>query len=147
MRMHLLFAGAMLTTAIASLSSTAPAQANDNELRWAFSREQNASPVDGVRGIQGMLEGGYSYVAGVTGEALRLDGYTTSMTVAASTLPRFGPDGFTVEAWVALNTYPWNWVPIADQQISHEAGFFRPRRVRPRWLGSFLQRTMALRRK
>jgi hypothetical protein len=124
MRMHRLFAGALLTTSIASLSSTALAQANENELRWVFSREQNASPVDAVRGIQGMLEGKYSYVPGVTGDALRLDGYTTSMTVAAKALPSIGPDGFTVEAWVALNTYPWNWVPIADQQIAHEAGFF-----------------------
>jgi hypothetical protein len=71
-----------------------------------------------------MLEGKYSYVPGVTGDALRLDGYTTSMTVAASDLPPFGPDDFAVEAWVALNTYPWNWAPIADQQIAHEAGFF-----------------------
>jgi hypothetical protein len=55
---------------------------------------------------------------------LRLDGYTTSMTVAASALPAFGPEGFTVEAWVALDTYPWNWVPIAGQQIAREAGFF-----------------------
>jgi hypothetical protein len=46
MRMHRLFAGALLTTAIASLSLTALAQANENELRWAFSREQLCGSMD-----------------------------------------------------------------------------------------------------
>lgn len=101
-----------------------PAQKNDGELRWTFSLEQNASPLDAVRGVQGTLEGKYAYVPGVSGDALRLDGYTTSMTVAARDLGVFGPNGFTVEAWIALNTYPWNWAPIADQQTAHEAGFF-----------------------
>lgn len=33
-------------------------------------------------------------------------------------------EGFTVEAWVALNTYPWNWAPIVDQEEDRQEGFF-----------------------
>ena len=80
--------------------------------------------MDSVPDIRATVQGEYSYVPGVSGDALRLDGYTTSMTVAASDLAVSGHDGFTVEAWIALNTYPWNWVPIADQETAHQAGFF-----------------------
>jgi hypothetical protein len=29
--------------------------------------------------------------------------------------------GFTVEAWVALDAYPWNWVPIVDWERDMQA--------------------------
>ena len=61
---------------------------------------------------------------GVSGDALRFDGYTTSMTVPAHDAPVVGKNGFTVEAWVALNTYPWNWVPVVDQEDQQQAGYF-----------------------
>ena len=32
-------------------------------------------------------------------------------------------DAFSVEAWVALNTLPWNWVPIVDQEQFQQVGY------------------------
>ncbi len=92
--------------------------------QWSFVRGETAMPVDSVRGVKGRLDGFYSYVAGVSGDALRFDGYTTSMTVPLHDAPVIGKNGFTIEAWIALNTYPWNWVPIVDQEDEQQAGYF-----------------------
>lgn len=92
--------------------------------RWSFVRDDAATPTDRIRGLKGKLDGFYSYVAGVTGDALRFDGYTTSMTVPLHDAPAIGKNGFAIEAWVALNTYPWNWVPLIDQEEQQQAGYF-----------------------
>jgi hypothetical protein len=92
--------------------------------QWSFDRNQSAAPVDSNRGMTGKIDGYYTYVAGVSGDALRFDGYTTSMTVPTHGASIVGRNGFTVEAWVALNTYPWNWVPVVDQEEEQQAGFF-----------------------
>ncbi|MCL2659009.1 MAG: LamG domain-containing protein [Acidobacteriaceae bacterium] len=122
--MNILIPRVLLFFAAAVIPAAVSAQTAVNEVHWPFSSEQSSSPVDSVHGVAGKLEGKFQYVPGVTGDALRLDGYTTSMTVAASEIPAMGPGGFTLEAWVALNTYPWNWVPIADQEAQRQAGYF-----------------------
>ena len=73
-------------------------------------------PRDNVRGVAGTVNGYYKYLAGVSGDALRFDGYTTGMTFPSPDASGVGRTGFTVEAWVALNAYPWNWVPVVDQE-------------------------------
>ncbi len=103
--------------AIAQVQTSAPAA------RWSFSRDQGSSPRDDRSGASAKLEGNYQYVYGVSGDGLRFDGYTTSMTLDRKDVPSLGPDGFTVEAWIALNTYPWNVVPVVEQQNEHEAGY------------------------
>ncbi|HZC42711.1 MAG TPA: LamG domain-containing protein [Acidobacteriaceae bacterium] len=92
--------------------------------QWSFARGQGAAPKDSVRGVKGTLAGYYKYVSGASGDGLRFDGYTTSMTVSADNSAVLGEDGFTVEAWVALNTFPWNWVPIVDCEEQQQEGFF-----------------------
>jgi hypothetical protein len=31
--------------------------------------------------------------------------------------------GFTVESWVALDAYPWNWIPLIDHERDNQAGY------------------------
>ncbi len=81
-------------------------------------------PVTTCEEYRGTLGGYYTYVAGVSGDALRFDGYTTSMTVRSHDVTIAGRKDFTVEAWVALNTFPWNWVPIVDEEEEQQEGFF-----------------------
>lgn len=95
-----------------------------DRVRWDFSQAQGATPVDSVAQRQAVLDGYYSYVHGVAGDALRFDGYTTSMTSAYRDKDSDIRSGFTVEAWVALNTYPWNWAPVIDQEQARQQGFF-----------------------
>ena len=91
--------------------------------QWSFASKQGATPTDSIRGVKGKLDGYYKYVPGVSGDALRFDGYTTSLTIPSDDATIAGQKGFTVEAWVALNTYPWNWVPVVDQEEERQEGF------------------------
>ncbi|HZZ37859.1 MAG TPA: LamG domain-containing protein [Acidobacteriaceae bacterium] len=98
-------------------------QQSGGGLDWSFARTQGAVPVDSLRGVRAKLEGFYSYIPGVSGDGVRFDGYTTGMTVSAKDAGIEARKGFTIEAWVALNTYPWNWVPVVDQELNHQEGF------------------------
>ncbi len=91
--------------------------------KWSFQQDQGGTVLENVHGAKGEIDGFYKYVKGVTGTALRFDGYTTSVTIQAPEAPSVGTDGFTVDAWVALNTYPWNWVPVVDQEREEQEGF------------------------
>jgi hypothetical protein len=90
--------------------------------KWSF--DEAATPVthESVGGIDDKVGGFYKYVPGVAGTGLRLDGYTTLVRRAARQAPRLS-DAFTVEAWVALNTLPWNWVPIVDHERFQQVGY------------------------
>ena len=73
---------------------------------------------------------------GVDGNGLRFDGYTTAVVrlakparisatkgdSAAETIPQLGA-AFTLSAWVALDAYPWNWVPLIDHERDEQAGY------------------------
>lgn len=90
---------------------------------WSFSETRNAVTMDGVTGSDDQVGGYYKYVPGVSGTGLRFDGYTTSVECKAQDAPSLSK-AFSVQAWVALNTYPWNWVPFVDQEKSKTAGYF-----------------------
>jgi hypothetical protein len=105
------------------LLPSAQAQQSSKGLHWSFSRSQGAAPVDDLRGVKAKLEGFYSYVPGVSGDGLRFDGYTTGMTISEKDAGIDIRNGFTTEAWVALNTYPWNVVPIVDQELDRQEGY------------------------
>lgn len=81
---------------------------------WSF--EDAPGVADGVQGSNRRSE------AGVRGMALKLDGFSTRVEHAAP-LPEF-EHGFSVEAWVALQEYPWNWTAVADCSAGPPAGFF-----------------------
>jgi hypothetical protein len=68
------------------------------------------------------LQGFWRRVPGVRGNALEFDGYTTGIWRPAADTPRLG-NAFTVSAWVALDNYPWNWVPIVDQSEFQQVGY------------------------
>jgi Concanavalin A-like lectin/glucanases superfamily len=104
--------------------SIAHGQGKGPVVHWSFASSEDAMPHDRVRGVAGTVNGYYRYVAGISGDALRFDGYTTGMTFPSPDASGVGRNGFTVEAWVALNTYPWNWVPVVDQERELQEGFF-----------------------
>ncbi len=59
--------------------------------------------------------GHHRFVEGVKGKAIVMDGYTSSIIASSDQAPQLG-DSFTIEAWVAIGAYPWNWTPIAAQE-------------------------------
>jgi hypothetical protein len=53
---------------------------------------------------------------------MRFDGYTTGVVREGKAAPRL-KNAFTIEAWVVLNTYPWNVAPIVDHQADQQVGY------------------------
>ena len=71
---------------------------------------------------QDRLEGFHRFAPGVAGQALRSDGQTTHLIRPAAQAPRL--DGaFTLEAWVAIQNYPWTWCAILNQEQNRQQGY------------------------
>ena len=81
--------------------------------------------VDSVSGHEDTVSGNHVFVEGldgVRGLALKLDGFTTRVTRRAEDAPRL--EGvFTIEAWIALAAYPWNWCSLLSQRDQRLAGY------------------------
>jgi hypothetical protein len=90
---------------------------------WDFDESKGRSVKDRVGGEVDEIRGNYWYEEGVKGSCLKFDGYTTHVVRAAGKAPRLRDD-FTIEAWVAPQTYPWNWTGIVDREKDHKEGFF-----------------------
>ncbi len=82
---------------------------------WAFDRVLDKTVLDQASGKQDTLSGYHRLVRGVKGQAIVMDGYTTRISRPSEKAPELGQN-FTIEAWVALGAYPWNWAPIVAQE-------------------------------
>lgn len=82
---------------------------------WCFDRVEGQKVQESVSGAYDAINGNYRMVQGVKGQSIVMDGYTTCVVRQAEQVPKFGPD-FTIEAWIALGAYPWNWAPIVAQE-------------------------------
>jgi hypothetical protein len=82
---------------------------------WNFDRVEKQKVRESVKGAQDALDGNYRVVQGIRGKAIVMDGYTTCVVRQADQVPEIGPD-FTLEGWIALGAYPWNWTPVVAQE-------------------------------
>jgi hypothetical protein len=85
---------------------------------WSFETLSDIKATETTETAVDAIQGKWKQVPGVKGRALRLDGYSTRLVRQAKNAPAF-KGGFTVEAWVALGAYPWNWAPILAQEETH----------------------------
>jgi len=76
-----------------------------------------------VGGQDDAIRGNAWLVPGVVGQGLELDGITAHILRGADTAPKV-LGAFTLEAWVAIGAYPFNWSPIFQQQDGEKAGYF-----------------------
>ena len=104
-------------------ASQGRAQAGTALAHWAFNEADGDIAHDSIHHADGRITGVYKRVPGVSGNGLRFDGDTAGVTVAAENAPHL-ESSFAIESWVAINAYPWNWVPIVDQRREELAGFF-----------------------
>jgi len=88
---------------------------------WNF---DNKNGTDSVSGKIDIISGPHSFVDGVNGRALRSDEFGTVIRRDNADAPTLGTDGFTVEAWVAVQAYPWNNCPIVTQLDGDKAFYF-----------------------
>lgn len=89
---------------------------------WSFDSVDKADVVEKVSGAKDVIEGSYTKVAGVEGAAVRLDGYTSCIIRKADKAPKLG-GVFSVEAWVALGAYPWNWCSLVSHKDETGRGY------------------------
>jgi len=90
---------------------------------WKFESGNSKTALDSVSGIKDRIKGLTKYVQGSSGKGLRFDGLTTSIVRKADKTPKLG-NAFTIEAWVALGAYPWNWCPIVSQADFGKSGYY-----------------------
>jgi hypothetical protein len=79
------------------------------------------------------IEGLATYVPGVKGTALKFDGFSSYVEGFPKGLVEKNEDGdnevrmprqLSVEAWVSLGSYPWNWAPILTLGKYKITGFY-----------------------
>ena len=99
------------------------AQTNSPVAEWSFNETSGRVAHDSVSGTDDAIGGLFHWVSGVSGNGLRFDGESTIITRSYKGVPQTTA-GVTVDAWVAVNTYPWNWVPIVEHRREEQAGYF-----------------------
>ena len=104
------------------VSPAAGAAADELSAWWSFDQVKDRQTLDLSGKVADTIGGNFKSVPGVVGSALKLDGFTTEIVRPAATAPQPG-GAFTLEAWLALGAYPWNWCPIVNQSRAQEAGY------------------------
>jgi hypothetical protein len=105
------------------LVGLAAGQGSGPVAQWDFDQSNGARTMDSISRLEDNVNGYFVYAQGVSGKALRFDGYTTSVTRLARQAPVMG-SALGVSAWIAPSTYPWNWVPIVDYQDQQQGGYY-----------------------
>ena len=104
------------------LSAFTFAQEGDPIMYWDFSSTDQRTTVEQISGIADTLEGNFSVAEGIKGSGLRLDGFTACVKHSDKEKPLPG-DAFTIEAWVSLGNYPWNWCPVMTSESNETNGY------------------------
>jgi hypothetical protein len=91
-------------------------------IHWNFEKNENRKTVEVIGGKADTLEGYFGEAAGVKGKGLALDGFTACLKSTGTTQLK-GSKEFTVEAWIALGEYPWNWCPILTTESNEIKGY------------------------
>lgn len=87
---------------------------------WKF---DGPAAVDSVSGVTDVIEGNSKFMpAGVRGGCLRFDGFTTLVRREAAKVPDL-TKGFTLQGWVALAAFSWNWTPLVAQRDGDTRGY------------------------
>ncbi|MFY9746470.1 MAG: LamG-like jellyroll fold domain-containing protein [Acidobacteriaceae bacterium] len=111
----------LVNAPVPGIIQTQPA-ARSTDVSWSFDEGSDETLNASLAENGDHLQGFWRRVPGVRGNALEFDGYMTGIWRSAADIPRLG-DAFTVSAWVALDNYPWNWVPIVDQSEFQQVGY------------------------
>jgi hypothetical protein len=82
---------------------------------WTFNEGQGNVTSEGVTGQTSNIAGHKSlWKVGVSGTALQFDGYSSEVSLPSAQAPKI-TNALTLEGWVAIGAYPWNWTPIVQQ--------------------------------
>lgn len=105
------------------LPATASLAANNGLIAW-WTFDQGNNGYDCVGKIDDTINGHLKFIDGVAGKSLKFDEFTTFIKRPADRVPSINTESFTIEAWVALRSYPWNWCPIVMQKEDDKGFYF-----------------------
>jgi len=91
-------------------------------MQWDFEEIRNRNVIEASTNITDTVEGNFEVAVGVSGKGLRLDGFTTRVVRDWPDVKTDG-DEFTIEAWVSLGEYPWNWCPLITTESDEVKGY------------------------
>jgi hypothetical protein len=91
--------------------------------RWNFHIGPSRDVVEELSGEHAQIEGTIYPVTGPVGDALQFDGYTGALH-GKSLDALTHPSSTTIVCWLQLEAYPWNELPILDQQDQRSGLFF-----------------------
>ncbi len=84
-------------------------------LSWSFDEGTGRTAAEAVTGAACDVRGhGALWRAGVSGCSLMFDGYTSRIELPAAKAPKV-TNKLTLEAWVCLAAYPWNYTALVQQ--------------------------------
>jgi len=91
---------------------------------WRFDEGTGSTTVESIGGRPSQINGNKAlWAAGVCGTSLVFDGYPSVVVHPQADTPAIsGP--FTLEAWVAIQAYPWNWCPIVHRSQWESSGWW-----------------------
>jgi len=101
---------------------TVEAAAQAPRAHWTFERLDGGRTQEAVSGNMDALEGYAEAAPGIEGSGLRLDGFTACVRSSGPGRVVTGAE-ITVEAWIALGEYPWNWCPILTSESDEVKGY------------------------
>jgi Concanavalin A-like lectin/glucanases superfamily len=105
------------------LAASATAQSDGVVAWWKFDEGTGNVAVDSASGHRDQIVNHHEWISGVVGQGLKFDGFTTVIERPAEDVPKLGA-AFSIEAWIAIQSYPWNWVAIVDQEKNHRQGYY-----------------------
>jgi len=112
---------ALATTVFITVSVAAQ---NDGVVAWwKFNEGAGNTAEDSASGHGDSILNHHQWAQGVSGTGLKFDGFTTVIERAPEDAPQLGPQ-FSIEAWIAVQSYPWNWVAIIDQEKDRHSGYY-----------------------
>ena len=97
-------------------------KAQDPAAHWNFRNLSNNNSVEIISGIADTLEGNFQIAEGIAENGIRFDGFTTCLKTKKGNRIITG-DGISIEAWISLGNYPWNWCPIISTSSKEDLGY------------------------
>ena len=83
---------------------------------WRFDDGVGDLALESVTGARCPIEGPKTlWRKGLSGTALEFDGYNTVVRLPAPKAPAISGGSLTLEGWLALGAYPWNWAPLSSR--------------------------------
>ncbi|MHC4187337.1 MAG: LamG-like jellyroll fold domain-containing protein, partial [Planctomycetota bacterium] len=95
-----------------------------NERRKRDIERELLTTTEAVNDYKDIVYGHSKQQQGVTGQALKFDQYSSEIIRKSGENPNINPESFTIEAWIAPQSYPWNWCPIVMHRDENSGYYF-----------------------